>query len=46
MDLIRDDVQRKDWKAVLQGVKYQVEAFTELYNDLESLRQKGVLRGC
>lgn len=44
MDLIRDDVERKDWKAVRAGVKYQIEAFTELLTDLEKLEAAGVAR--
>jgi hypothetical protein len=43
MDLIRSDVERKDWQSVISGVKYQVDAFTELLNNLKELDAKGLL---
>jgi hypothetical protein len=44
MDLIRESVERKDWKDVMAGVKYQAETFARLLTDLESLNARGVLR--
>ena len=43
MDLIRADVEGKDWQSVIEGVKYQVNAFTSLLADLETLKARGVL---
>lgn len=44
MDLIRRDVEKRDWLAVINGVKYQVEAFTELLESLRSLDAAGKLK--
>jgi len=45
MALIQQDVEQKRWSSVIEGVKYQVSAFTELLADLETLQKRGVLRG-
>lgn len=45
MDLIKGDVERKDWTSVIAGVKYQVDTFTELLSSLERLELGGHLPG-
>jgi len=43
MDLIHGNVERREWASVIEGVKYQVEAFTELLEHLRTLDAKGLL---
>lgn len=44
MDLIRGDVERKDWPSVINGVRFQAEAFAELLVQLEKLQRQGNLK--
>jgi len=44
MDLIRKDVEAKNWLSVIAGVEYQIQAFTELLADLKKLQRGGFLK--